>query len=140
MMSLSHKQKSAVKKLAKKYKIELMLAFGSQVTGKTHKNSDLDIAILPHEKESGIKYFSDLTAELSEIFDDKEIDLSFINMADPLLLSNICKKPLLLYGNIRKLYNLKIYSFKRFEDYKPYFSIESNFLDKYLKGLSHAGR
>lgn len=135
---LSLKQKQAIKKLAKEFKLKLIIAFGSQVSGRLHSNSDMDIAVLPIHNGFSFKLYTDLLRDFSRIFSDKEIDLSFINRADPLFLSNICKNPFLLYGKKRNLDELRIYSFKRYIDYQPYFKVESNFVDKFIMGVLNA--
>ncbi len=142
-MKITKCQKNKIRKIAKKYGIKLMVAFGSFVTGILHDKSDIDIAVLPRNKFNYKKFFS-LAAELSEVFTDREIDMSLINHANPLLLYKICSNPVLLYGNNRILNNLKIYSFNRYVDYHPYFLIEKkfvkNFINGQMSGNKYAGR
>ena len=46
MFILSQNQKKELRRVAKKFKLELILLFGSFVSQKLHEESDLDIAIL----------------------------------------------------------------------------------------------
>ena len=46
------KIKPQIKELAEKHGLKLVMLFGSQVTGKTHKESDYDIAYLSDKKLS----------------------------------------------------------------------------------------
>lgn len=138
MISILSGQKRALRAAAKRYKIKLIIAFGSQVSGITHDLSDVDISALPHGNRFSFGLYSNLLQRFEKIFPGKKIDLSFINRADPLLLSRICNKPQLLYGSKRDLNKLKMYSFKRYADHQPYFDIESNFVNKFIRRLSRA--
>lgn len=127
-------QKNKIKKIAKRYGLILVLAFGSEVTGKTHPNSDLDIAVMVKE---GFNYknYSSLLFDFQKVFPQKEVDLVFINRADSLLLKKILENSKILYGSKRELNLLKIYSFKRYCDYKKYFELEEKFVHKFLHSL-----
>jgi len=133
-MNLPKEQKTKIKKIAKKYKLKLVIAFGSFVTGNMHSESDIDIAVMPKNELNYKKFFS-LVSELGKVFTDRKIDMSLLNRANPLLLYKICSNPILLYGNARDFSNLRIYSFKNYIDYQPYFRMEKkfvrNFINKY---------
>lgn len=120
-----------IKKIAKKYSLSLVLIFGSKITKKTHENSDLDIAVLSKENLD-LKKYSEVLFDLAEIFPHQEIDLVFINRADPLLLKKILENYKVLYGSKTDLNNLKIYSFKKYCDYKKYFDLEEKFVHKFV--------
>ena len=42
--------KPEIEKLAKKYRLSMIVLFGSQVSGKTHPQSDFDFAFLSEKK------------------------------------------------------------------------------------------
>lgn len=44
MLQLSHKQKGKIAEICKKFGAEILLLFGSQVSNKTHRESDIDLA------------------------------------------------------------------------------------------------
>lgn len=125
------KQKIEIEKIAKKYHLSLVLMFGSCITGKTHPNSDLDIAVMPKEE---IEY-SSLLFDLQKTFPEKEVDIVFLNRADPLLLKKVLENCKMLYGTKQKLALLKIYAFKKYCDYKKYFDLEKKFVHKFLHSL-----
>ena len=128
------KKRAKIKRIAEKYNLSLILIFGSAVIGKTHQNSDLDIGVLS-EKEVGFKKYSQIYSDLSEVFRGQEIDLVFINHADPLFLKKILENCKILYGSKRTLNLLKIYSFKRYYDYKKYLNLEQKFVHQFIKGF-----
>lgn len=45
-MDLTEKQKHKIEKISQKYSLDLLLLFGSQVTGQIHKESDFDVAYI----------------------------------------------------------------------------------------------
>lgn len=139
-MKLSKDQKAAIRRIAQRHRLELVIAFGSQVTEKTHSESDLDIAVLPAGKAVSFREFAALSSDLGKVFTGKKVDLCFVNRADPLLLKKISETAFLLYGNHRSFEEFKCYAFKRFEDYKPYFKLEEQFVRRYIKELGLAGR
>lgn len=117
-MKISRKAKTKLKKLAERYKLKLVLAFGSRVTKKMHLGSDFDIAVLLQKNDLTFKQHSSLSHKLQTIFPSCEIDLVLINHTDPLLLKKILENCQILYGSYKELAKLKLYSFKRYCDYK----------------------
>ncbi|MBS3139948.1 nucleotidyltransferase domain-containing protein [Candidatus Woesearchaeota archaeon] len=141
MEIIAPKKKSLLKKIAQKYDLELILAFGSQIGGKARQDSDLDIAVLPgRSKDFNLDKYSSLISDLSEVFSGKEIDLSFINKANPLLLKRVCDNALLLSGTLEKFIEVRLRAFKYFQDYLPYFKLEEMGVRRYLKQLSYGHR
>ena len=68
--------------------IELLILFGSGVTGKTHPSSDIDIAV-KLKKGVGIQKL-ELIYKLDDVFNGKSIDLVVLGPdTDPLLLHEI---------------------------------------------------
>ncbi|MDP3990904.1 MAG: nucleotidyltransferase domain-containing protein [Candidatus Nealsonbacteria bacterium] len=127
-------KKFLIGKIAKKYSLELILLFGSQVESKTHPNSDLDIAILPKtNRDYNWDRYSSLISDFSKAFSVKKIDLVFINEANPLLLKKICDNTLLVFGNQKTFTELRLKAFKYFQDYLPYFKLEEAAIHQYLK-------
>lgn len=102
----------------------MIIIFGSFANGKNRANSDLDIAALGLKKVSFSEQI-DLMGELSLIF-SKNIDLSVLNKANPLLLFQVSKNSVLLYGSQAEFLKFKLYAFKAYHDYAPYFKMEKN--------------
>lgn len=119
-------KKQALKKIAKKYKLELIILFGSIAKGKARKESDADIAVKSGDKLNFSTQLQ-LTVDLREVF-DREIDLSIIEHSNPLLLRQIFREGKLIFGAEREFSRLSLYSFHRYNDYKPYFQREEKFV------------
>lgn len=136
-MRLSENKKAMLKKLAKKYDLELILLFGSYASGLTHKQSDMDIAVLfDRKKRKSISLDEELeiAACLTKIF-NKKIDLSIANHANPLLLKQIYFNCCLLFGAMRAFNAFRLYAFHRFNDYAPYFAREARAVGAIIKKL-----
>ena len=134
-MKVTNGQKMKIAKIAKKFQLKLVIVFGSFANGKNRKDSDLDIAI------SGLKevHFSDqvgLTNEFSLIF-KKNIDLSVLNTANPLLIFQASKNSILLYGSREEFSKFKLYAFNVYNDYAPYFEMEKNLNKKIISAYAH---
>ena len=88
--------KKKIALLAKNYNLSLVVLFGSQASGKTHKESDVDVAYLSLAKLS----FDDearLNADLTEVFRNDAVSLVNFKTAPPLLLKQIVTNAQVLY-------------------------------------------
>lgn len=122
--------KLVLKKFAKKYKLSLIVLFGSMADGKIHAESDVDLAYVRH-KELSLKDELNLRADLMKIF-HKEIDLVFLPKASPLLLHEIAVKGRLMYGKKRDFNEMKINGIKKFIDFEPYFRLREKMLNHHF--------
>jgi predicted nucleotidyltransferase len=120
--------------LARRHGLALILQFGSTVDGAVHESSDLDIAVLFDERPPGLDERSEIVHELQGLFPKREIDLAVINHADPLFLKQVLERCRLLTGSARRLAELKIYGFKRYQDHRRYLALESEHVRRVLSG------
>lgn len=128
------KIKPQIKELAEKYGLSLVLLFGSQVSGKTHKESDYDFAfaagryISPRETAEII---FDFTRELKL---GNNIELVNLKNAPPFLMKQIAMNSLLMYEKEPHSYNLfKIYAIKRYMEEKKFLKLKELSLNKFLQ-------
>jgi len=100
MQQKSHNLKSINYSL-KKQGVILAYLFGSQAKGFTHKDSDVDIAVLFDKKINTEKYFDKslkLTDVFEELFPGKERVITVLNEAPPLLKQEVLSGGKLLYS------------------------------------------
>lgn len=116
-------KKQLLKKIARKYKLELVVLFGSMAKGKTRKESDADVAVKSRVKLNFREQLR-LAGALQNVF-NREVDLSLIEYANPLLLHQIFKEGKLLYGSKSSFSSSSLYAFHRYNDYAPYFQREA---------------
>jgi len=135
----AEKIKPQVKNLAEKYGLSLLMLFGSQVTGKTHKESDFDIAYLADKKLS----FEDggrIIIEIAKIIgarDERLVNLCNIKESGALLLKEIFDRHQVLFCADRNVYDsYKIFSVKNFIESRPLFDLRDFLIKKYF--ASHA--
>lgn len=130
-MEIVKHQKMEIARIAKKFQLKLIVIFGSFANGKNRKDSDLDIGVL------GLREipFNDqikLINALSLVF-DKNVDLSVLNNTNPLLLFQASKNPILLYGKREDFLKFKLYAFRLYHDYAPYFAMEKKLNKRIIK-------
>jgi len=100
----------------KKHQIDFCILFGSSVTGKLHKNSDIDIAVYSSKNEL-LKTKLQLIGELEDLI-ESTVDLTILHAdMSPLLLYEIMVKGKLLYISDPDIYIEKqIYAIKFYDD------------------------
>jgi predicted nucleotidyltransferase len=128
-------QRLEVAEIAQKSHLKLVVIFGSFASGKNRKDSDLDIAVLGL-KEISFKEQISLINELSLIF-NKDVDLSVLNRANPLLAFQVSQNPILLYGNYEDFLKFKLYAFNAYHDYTPYFMMENSLNKKLINAYAN---
>lgn len=124
-----------VSAIAEKYHLSLVLLFGSQATGKTHAQSDVDIAIrafhaLRPRELAGLAY------DLSQALQTKKVDIVDLHNAPPLLLAQIARFGQLLYEQEPSTCTrFRIYAIKRFMEARPLFNMRDIFIAEKLKHI-----
>jgi predicted nucleotidyltransferase len=126
----------ALKEIADKHGIELIVEFGSMVTGHVHPRSDVDLAVLFRGRTPPFRELAGLGHELQALHPGREVDVALINHADPLFLRKITERCRLLHGSPRRLAELKVYAFKRYQDHRRYLALEPEYVRRTLGRLS----
>lgn len=135
------KIKPKIAELAEKYRLSLVLVFGSQATGKTHIQSDADVAYLS-ENPMDIMEESEFSLALMEIFKTNFVDIVSLRNASPLLQKEIADSAIVAYESRKSLFNeFVINAIKKYFETKKLFKIRSEFLDykinQYKKELKY---
>ena len=121
---------TVVAEIARKHRIVLLLRFGSAVTGRMHPRSDVDFAVLLERAPDSLATQADLIADLQTLVAGRDVDVAFLNHADPLLLKQVCERCELVYGSERRLNELRMYAFTRYHDHRRYFDLERAYVDR----------
>lgn len=119
-------------RIAKKYKLRLIVLFGSMATGRNHRGSDADVVVVS-EKRISLKRELTLRKELFYAL-GREIDLVIFPSrgATPLLLGQIAREGKCLYGTRSDFIAFKVQAMKRFIDFKPYFALQAQTVKRVL--------
>ena len=129
------KIKPQIKKLAEKYGLDLVMLFGSQVAGKTHKESDFDIAYLSDKKLS----FEDegrIIIDLALIIgarDERLVNLCSVKEAGALFVKEIFDRHQVLFAPTAMFMIHTRYSpSKIFIESRPLFDLRDYLIGKYF--------
>lgn len=120
--------------IARRHDIELIVQFGSSVSGPMHPASDIDLAVLFGHVPESYAGLADLEADLQALVPEREVDLGMLNHADPLFLKQVMDHAQLLYGSRQRFEQMKLYAFRRYQDHRPYFDMERAYVERAIAG------
>lgn len=130
-MKLSKKQ---LQTIAKKYKLRILVLFGSQATEQTHKESDIDLAFISSKKINDEKLYQ----EICQILHREDIDL--VNLAKTHNLYTryeILSTGIALYEEKKGTHStMRAHSFIDYTDFKHYFEERSKLLERKLAEMT----
>jgi predicted nucleotidyltransferase len=122
-----------LERVAREHGVELLVQFGSTVSGREHARSDVDLAVLLADPAPSLRALAELGAALQVFHPRRRVDLALLNRADPLFLKKIMENCRLLYGPPRRLHELRMYAFRRYQDHRKYLALEGPFVDRALR-------
>jgi predicted nucleotidyltransferase len=122
-------------RVADEYGVVLLVQFGSTVSGHAHLRSDVDLAVLLADPVPSLRTLAALSADLQPFYPERRIDLALINRADPLFLKKILERCRLVHGPPRRLHELRMYAFRRYQDHRKYLGLERDYVDRTLRAL-----
>ena len=132
-MKITKQKQKLIDEIAKKYQLRLLLLFGSQADGATHKHSDFDAAYLSR-KDLDLMQEGALITDLFGVFECDKVDLANLKIASPLLAHGIFENSQVLYEAEENLYNeLSVYAFKRFIENMPLYQLKRERLKELAK-------
>ncbi|MBI4135172.1 nucleotidyltransferase domain-containing protein [Candidatus Uhrbacteria bacterium] len=124
--------------VARKYGLRFVILYGSYATGRIHKGSDLDIAVLG-SKELGGREYLNLHGEVADIFGDnsrRELDLKMLNRVDSFFRYQVVRDGVLLYGDATEYKEFKLFAQRAYDDARPLLELERALSEKYQKYLN----
>ncbi len=121
--------------LAQRFRIRMILQFGSTVTGTTHARSDLDLAVKLDTSNVSLQTILEIQEALQPQFPGREVDLAILNRADPFFLKKIAESCRVLFGTAQDLSRLRLYAFKAHQDFRPYLELERQSVTRCLAAL-----
>ncbi len=134
-MTITDSEKNKIAEIAKRHKLALVVLFGSQATGHTHKKSDVDIGFIP-DREIDYRENYEISMELARIFKNLDVELVNIYETAPDFKKQITDTGIVLYEADKSVFDLfKIHAVRIYMETKPlrlYREIYiKNFLQKY---------
>lgn len=125
--------KPAVEKIAKTNGLSLILLFGSQTSGKTHRKSDVDIAYLS-DKPVDLMTEARLITDFMPIFKSGRVDIVDLQKAPPLLMKLIFDNHKVLFcRDYGKYFAYLMYAKRKYYESTPLFVLRDEMLARFLK-------
>jgi predicted nucleotidyltransferase len=130
-----------LQEIAKKFELVLIILFGSYARGHANPESDVDIAVLTklrehdwqeevHRRGRLFDWEFDLIRDLVFALDCGNLDIVFINSANPLLMFEIATDGIPLYeADEGKFQDFQIYAAKRHHDAFKIYRLEQLYLE-----------
>ncbi len=127
-----------LKPIARRYGLDLIVLFGSQVKGTTHPESDVDVAVLPRKALTERRWLN-LWCALSQVFPGN-VDMTMLNHATPLLRYHVVRDGKLLYEGRRWAWeNQKGYAYHAYWDNTRFFDDMHRYVDRKAEEYRRAG-
>ncbi|MEK7138242.1 MAG: nucleotidyltransferase domain-containing protein [Patescibacteria group bacterium] len=124
MVEIAAERQNLIAKTCQKFGVKILLLFGSQVYGRIHSESDIDLAFLG--KKLSFEELAQFNTELQKIFNHDKIDTVSLLPLSPLVMKRIFDNHQILYLENRFLYHtLSTYATKSY--------LETKFLRENLK-------
>lgn len=128
-----------IKKILRKEGVVLCCLFGSEARGESHKESDVDIAVLFNldvKKSDYLEREGQLIALFSEEYPEKEINIVNLNISSPLLKQNVVLEGKLIYaGSEEDRILFQISTLHQYEEYRHLSGISNLILAEKIKSL-----
>jgi len=133
MFKVSEKQKEKIIEVCRRFGVDVLLLFGSQVSGKTHAESDIDLAFAGRRRLSFDEEAA-FNAELQTILGQSRVQTVSIFKTSPLLKKRIFDEHIPLYVADAFLYHsLASYAIKSYLETKHLRDALNNYLrQKYV--------
>jgi len=129
-MDLTNEQQGKIDQIGKKHDLKMMVIYGSQVNGKTHSASDLDIGILLHQNPESFHALLDVQDDLKNIFSDFKMDVRYLNNTSPYFRFEAIYKGKLIYGSNYDYVKLCAKVFKEYVDTKYLRDLRDDLIQK----------
>lgn len=139
-MEFNANQRRLIASVARDVGAIFVVAFGSAVRGEDRPGSDLDIAILTRQKPD-YALFTKAFRSISDVFRGKNVDVRFLNDADPLFTMQVVRDGILLFGDRDAYDALRVLANRRYvDDGAKYFPFHNELLHEQqqrLEAMAH---
>lgn len=119
-----------LQEIAKKYELVLIILFGSYARGHANPESDVDIAVRTKLREHDWQWEFDLIRDLVFALDCGNLDIVFINSANPLLMFEIATEGIPLYeADDGTFQDFQLYAAKHHHDARKIYRLQQLYLE-----------
>lgn len=129
---MTEADKKKIEEIAKKHGLALVVLFGSQATGYTHKQSDVDIGFIS-DRDIDYRENYDISIELGRIFKNPDVELVNLYNVSPEFKKQVSDTGIVLYESDPLIFDLyKIQAFKTYVEHKPLRELRRASLKKFI--------
>lgn len=125
---------SELAELCKKLDLALVVLFGSQATGDSNYNSDIDVGVLSNKRELTEDYQEEVWQSFLWFFGSGAVDVIFLNRAFPLLAFRAAVTGKVLYearqGTFR---DFVLLAAKRHADAKKLYDLKKEYVRRFIQ-------
>jgi len=126
--------------ISHRYGLDLVVVFGSQVTGRAGPDSDVDVAVRMSTRDwDNPEVELDLVGELVDVLgEDGDVDVAFLNSASPLLLFEVARTGIPVYQREpTTFFEFQSYAARRYYDHQKFLAWQSSYLEKQVQEWTH---
>jgi predicted nucleotidyltransferase len=132
-MTITDEMRDKVAELARKHGLFLVVLFGSQATGYTHKHSDIDIGYVSN-RDIDYKENYNVSLELARVFNHKDVEFTNIYKVSPSMKKQISQTGIPLYEKDSAVFDyFKIHALREYLDTKPLRIYRDSLVNDFIK-------
>ena len=135
-MKINDEIRLGIAEIAERFGLSLVVLFGSVAAGSDRPDSDIDIGVRFKDGDPGLSRTLDVQGELSNLFRERDVDLSILNRADPFFMKKIAERCEFLYEEPGKGSAFLLLAFKRYQDHRKYLEMEREYASDYVKRIA----
>jgi len=128
--------KSKLIQLCYDFDLSLIVLFGSQATGKTRADSDIDIAVLSDRKVISPEYKFEVWEAFLWFFKRADVDVIMLNHVPSLLGYRVAITGQVLYESRPNLWrDFRLLAFKKHADAKKFYDLKKEYIRRTVEEL-----
>lgn len=125
--------KPHIAKLAEKYGLTMVVLFGSQATGHTHKKSDVDVGYLASRDFDYAEQYA-ITEALMQLFRHPDVELVNLDKVSPELKKQVADHAIILFDKTGSLFDIfSIHANRLYMETKPLRVYREKYVKDFLK-------
>lgn len=115
-----------------KHGINMVLLYGSEASGNSNIQSDLDLGLLLKDDDYN---FEEIIKDFMQVFKDNTIDVAILNHGDPVFKFEIISNYKILFCKADEIF-LDFYTntVKQYNDTKKFRILEETYLENFIRG------
>ncbi|WP_291636054.1 nucleotidyltransferase domain-containing protein [Clostridium sp.] len=115
-----------------KHGIKMILLYGSQATGNSNADSDVDLGLLLKDDSYN---FEEIIKDLMQVFKENIIDVAILNHGDPVLKFEVISNYKILFCKEDEIFiEFYLNTVKQYNDTRKFRVLEEVYLENFIRG------